>query len=698
MQQAVAADTDASVAHVRARLEVLEARVAARVSRVRSTRPPDAGRMPGVFLSDAEIDALLLQPATVGDDRWGAGERLLSDVEAAVDDAEHAGEPTRLRRLERQFGLHPLEAEMLVICLAPDLDARFERFYAYLHDDLSRRRASVGLTLDLAGVDPMAAEARTMLTAAGRLVGFGLVEVHDADRPFLSRTLRVPDRVANHLLGDDTPDPALNPWLVPTVPVASAVSDRIISALESGTRFFYAREHPGGSGSAAFGAALDALGLDVVELDLSMSAKGDGLASLVPTVLREVGLTGAGLVLDRADQLVGIDPIAFRRFAEAAAIVCLVGARQWDPDWARIVPFVIEATPPPLPSRAALWQAIVGPRAAELDAGGLTALSGLRMKPRQVALVAEFAQRKAAADGRSVDLADLEAGARLMNSVALDQLATRITPEATWSDLVLKPQVVASIRSVAERARHRELVQDAWGFGRGTRRKGTIALFSGPPGTGKTLAAEVIAGDLGVELYVVNLATVVDKYIGETEKNLEGVFTAAEEVNGLLFFDEADALFGKRSEVKDARDRYANIEVAYLLQRLERFDGVAVLATNLSANLDEAFARRLDVTAEFKLPELDERVAIWRASLPAAVPLDGDVDLGFLAATFELSGGSIRNICIGGAYLAAEETAALVSMRHLVRATALEHRKLGRLVVPSEFGAHYASAIDGLVP
>jgi hypothetical protein len=695
--------SDASLAHLRARLEVLEARVVDAIERRRARRPApsDEGRIPGVFLSDAEIDDLILSGPFVaragGDDAASAldGTQLLAQVESTVDAFEAEGETTRLRQLQHHFGLSSLEIELLVIAVAPDLDPRFERFYAYLHDDLTRRRPTVGLALELAGVDVMDAGSRHAMTPTAPLAEFGLLACEGDDRPFLSRTLRVPDRVSAHLLGDDSPDAALVPYLVPTVPLASEASDELLAGLQSGARFFYVQERPGASGNGAFGAALEASGLNVVELDASSVSASD-LASLVPSVLREVGLTQSGLVIDGADRLADLDRATFRRLAEAPAIVCFVGTRSWDPDWARVVPYFVDARPPPLQERETLWEVLAGEDVLLDRPHGLRSLTTLRLRPRQMMHVAELARRRAAAEGRAMAVSDLEAGARQMNSVALDQLSTRVTPIATWADLVVKPAVVHAIRSVAQRARDRELVQDVWGFGQGSRRRGTIALFSGPPGTGKTLAAEVISGELGVDLFVVNLATVVDKYIGETEKNLERIFSAAEAVNGLLFFDEADALFGKRSEVRDARDRYANIEVAYLLQRLERFDGVAVLATNLSSNVDEAFARRLDVTAEFKLPEFEERRAIWRASLPSSAPLGADIDLDYLARSFELSGGSIRNICVSAAYMAAEDGSPCLRMRDLVRSTVLEHRKLGHLIVESEFGEHYASALDGL--
>ena len=216
------------------------------------------------------------------------------------------------------------------------------------------------------------------------------------------------------------------------------------------------------------------------------------------------------------------------------------------------------------------------------------------------------------------------------------------------------------------------------------RGEGITALFAGPSGTGKTLAAEVIAHELGVDLHTVDLATVVDKYIGETEKNLDRIFNEAEQVNTVLFFDEADALFGKRSEVKDARDRYANVEVAYLLQRMERFNGLVVLATNLRLNIDDAFACRLDVTVDFPKPDVAERLRLWIHLMGRRLPVDDTVDLQFLADAFQLSGGSIRNAVVTAAYLAVDDGRS-VGMVDLVQAVAREYRKLGRLCLEGEF-------------
>jgi SpoVK/Ycf46/Vps4 family AAA+-type ATPase len=258
-----------------------------------------------------------------------------------------------------------------------------------------------------------------------------------------------------------------------------------------------------------------------------------------------------------------------------------------------------------------------------------------------------------------------------------------------WEHLVLPEGALVQLEELTSRARHRDRVLDAWGMGAtSSKGRGITALFAGESGTGKTMSAEVVARDLGLDLYVIDLSTVVDKYIGETEKNLDRIFSEADRVNGVLLFDEADAIFGKRSEVKDSHDRYANVEVAYLLQRMELFDGLAILTTNLRANVDEAFTRRLDAIIDFPVPEEEDRYRLWERNLRPELPRTDDIDLDFLARSFKLSGGNIRNIVVAAAYLAAAEDRP-VGMADLIRGTEREYRKLGRLCLKAEFGHWY---------
>jgi hypothetical protein len=264
----------------------------------------------------------------------------------------------------------------------------------------------------------------------------------------------------------------------------------------------------------------------------------------------------------------------------------------------------------------------------------------------------------------------------------LDSLAQRIVPYATWSDLVLPPLQMQMLRQLASQSRNRMTVYERWGFSqRGRRGLGLTALFSGPSGTGKTLAAEVLAAELQLDLYRIDLSAVVSKYIGETEKNLRQVFDAAETGGVLLLFDEADAIFGKRAEVKDSHDRYANIEVSYLLQRMESFQGVAILTTNSKTSLDKAFERRLRFTIDFPFPGARERQAIWQRVLPPQVPTE-DLDLALLA-NLNMPGGSIRNIALNAAFMAAEDQGP-VQMHHIFEATHLEAAKIERPISEAE--------------
>ena len=359
----------------------------------------------------------------------------------------------------------------------------------------------------------------------------------------------------------------------------------------------------------------------------------------------------------------------------------------WDPAWSDEAPLQVDALPLTPTTRAALWRTHT---AGQLSAGDdpAEATAHFVLDPHQIARATQAAARHALAEQSPLTVGHLRAGARSQNASGLSRLARRIEPTVTFDDLVLPPAVLNLLGELAGRAKHRDRVLDEWrmrpGGGRG---RGITGLFAGDSGTGKTMSAEAVAGALGMDLYTVNLASVVSKYIGETEKNLERIFTEAAGINGVLLFDEADAIFGKRSEVKDAHDRYANVESAYLLQRMETFDGIALLATNLRANLDEAFTRRLDVVIDFPLPDAALRRRLWDRCLGSIVPRADDIDFGFLATAFDLAGGHIRSCAITAAYLAAQG-GRTVCMLDLVGAVAREYRKLGRLTLDVEFG-HY---------
>jgi hypothetical protein len=339
----------------------------------------------------------------------------------------------------------------------------------------------------------------------------------------------------------------------------------------------------------------------------------------------------------------------------------------------------------PIPSfaqRSALWAHFLGQEApGGSEATALADLAGqFALASGQIRDAVASARDSARQGSQPLQHHHLFAAARAYSNPRLSTLARKIVPRYGWSDIILPDDQLLLLNEIIDTVRGRPLVLEEWGVGaKLASSAGVTILFAGPPGTGKTMAAEVIARELGLDLYKIDLSTIVSKYIGETEKNLEKIFSEAQSSNAILFFDEADAIFGKRSEVKDAHDRYANIEVSYLLQRMELYDGVAILATNLRANLDEAFTRRLQFSVDFPFPEPEYRLRIWKTLFPAGVPLDPEVDFGVLARRFKLAGGNIRNIIVSAAYLAAAD-GKQVGKKHLFHGTRRELQKMGRLV------------------
>ncbi|TYK51324.1 ATP-binding protein [Actinomadura decatromicini] len=647
-----------------ARIELLRTRVR-RLVEERSGADPSAGD---------EYRGLYVPPETA---RWlagGPGPGPVPDARydrAARELADAAGSEARVHRLAAAFGLTDLDLEILLIAVAPDLDRSFEALYGYLNDDVSRRRASVGLALDLCGTPVTSAPGRARFAAGAPLIAGRLVTTQDADRPFLSRALHVPDRVAAFLLGDDAPDDELTGVVrldgdaVADGSPPPGLAERLRSA---DPPLVYLHEPRPGAGVAAARSAAASAGLPV------LAADPDRLdASLVPVVVREAAMRGAAVVAGPLPDAGAL----LRAFAEASAKVpvLLTGPQPFDPGWSEAQPLVLDV---PLGENAAgAWRAEL-PDGLGFDLDAATAT--YRFTPDQVRRAVRAALDHAALDGVPLSAAHLHRGARLQNAGGLHKHARRIVPAVGWDDLVLPDEPAGRLRELIQRARHRDRVLGEWrlrsGGGRG---RGVVALFAGDSGTGKTMSAEVLAGELGLDLYVVELSAVVDKYVGETEKNLERIFAEADRMDAVLLFDEADAVFGKRSDVRDARDRYANLESAYLLQRLESFGGIAVLTTNLRANIDDAFTRRLDIVVDFPFPDAAQRRALWEHCLAPPVPVDEAVDLDRCAREFELAGGAIRGAAVTAGYLAAA-AGRPVAMADLLAGARREYRKLGRLL------------------
>jgi len=413
--------------------------------------------------------------------------------------------------------------------------------------------------------------------------------------------------------------------------------------------------------------------LHVLRLD-ALPEEAPETAALRRLWEREAALTGSALLVDCDDWQLA-EPArrgALTTFAEGMQAALLVAAP--DPPATLESAIRAEVPRPPTRERRALWAEALGPRGAELN-GCVDAIVDQ--------FVLEHAEvRAATADALAADDATGPLGERLWDACRvrsrprLDDLGQRIEAATTWDDLVLPPVPLEALRQLAAQVRQRSKVYEDWGFARRTRRGlGISALFAGQSGTGKTMAAEAVANELCLDLYRIDLSSVVSKYIGETEKNLRRVFDAADRGGAVLLFDEADALFGKRTEVEDSHDRFANIEVSYLLQRMEAYEGLAILTTNMRAALDEAFLRRLRFVIEFPFPDASQRAEIWRGVFPREAPTEA-LDASLLAR-MDIAGGSIRNIAVGAAFLAAD-AGSPVRMEHVVAAAVTEYAKLER--------------------
>jgi SpoVK/Ycf46/Vps4 family AAA+-type ATPase len=346
----------------------------------------------------------------------------------------------------------------------------------------------------------------------------------------------------------------------------------------------------------------------------------------------------------------------------------------------------IDAARPASAEQREVWRTALGPAGTVVDGTVDQLVAQFDLDVRSVRAAA--AEALAGLDGGASSAAEISKrvwqACRTATRPRMEDLAQRIDPAASWADLVLPDRQIETLREIVTHVRWRAIVYESWGFAaKSSRGLGIAALFCGPTGTGKTMAAEVLAGELGLDLYRTDLSSVVSKYIGETEKNLRRLFDAAEGTGAILLFDEADAVFGRRTEVKDSHDRYANIEVSYLLQRMEAYRGLAILTTNLRDAIDVAFLRRIRFVVQFPFPDLDQRREIWRRVFPAATPVEGlDVDR---LAVLGLAGGSIHNIGLNAAFLAAD-AGQTVQMEHIQRAVRSEYAKLEQPLSELELG------------
>ncbi|HET6869920.1 MAG TPA: ATP-binding protein [Solirubrobacteraceae bacterium] len=637
---------------------------------------------------DARLRGAVEAAVARGADPQDALRGLYISDEQALAMAASGGSPApvALSFAAERLGLDPIDAVVLAMCAAPELDPRFGRLYAYLHDDVTRKLASPRLAADLLSDESLpAAEVLARFAPGAPLTRRGAVRMLSGEpaTPLADRQLKVADRLAAFLLGavdlaDAVAGSALRHVSPDHLTGRDEATQRLRLLLAADTRLPLVACGPdaGAVLSAAAGAPVVLLGARELE-------RVDALADARLAAALEGGL----VCLDGLEDLSPVERgRLLRAIDESPERIVLVAATRRDAVvLSERTALVVDVPLPGFAERRRAWESFSG----SSDAGGVAAK--FRLSIEQIRAAGEVSVIAARSHGESAPRpVDLDLGARHASSTRLGELATRLEPSYAWNDLVLADRQLDVLQSISAYLRHRDRVLSEWGYeATVSRTQGLKVLFAGESGTGKTMAAQVLGAELGLEMFRVDLAGTVSKYIGETEKNLERIFAAADGSNAILFFDEADALFGKRSEVSDSHDRYANLEVAYLLQRMEAYPGAVILATNFRRNIDDAFIRRLDFVIDFPFPEVADRRRIWERVLPPAAPVGDDVELDFLAARFKLSGGAIRNCSLAAAFNAADEGTP-IEMRHLVRAVAQEYAKQGRLTLEADFERFHA--------
>ncbi|MEO1208788.1 MAG: ATP-binding protein [Cyanobacteria bacterium J06638_20] len=631
-------------------------------------------------------EALAPQPKRVSDAE-------IDRAAAAMTKAEAMEPPPALVQISQRFGLSPFEQQVLLLCAAMELDTRIARLCAQVQDNPNQSYPTFALAMAL-----FENPAWDVLSPEHPLRYWPLLEINQPGaQPLITSALRADERIVNYIKGLNHLDERLPSLLVP-LDVAEPEGSLPRSHQEAVTGIIQYLQQPlrqsrppiiqllgtdSSSKQLVAQQATHRLGLFLYRLPVELlPTQATELETFARLWQRESLLLPIALYLDAHDiesppPTEGQVSPLYRLLSRFKGLLFL-SSRTIRPHLGRSTILLDITKPIPLEQRQ-LWQAALGDRAGDSP---IQLASQFDLNLTTIQHIARTALAKPPDPDTS--LHDQLWSACLASArPQLDVLAQRLEPKATWDDIVLPSEETTLLHQIADQVRQRSKVYQDWGFqNRMNRGMGISALFSGESGTGKTMAAEVLANDLGLSLYRIDLSQVVSKYIGETEKNLRRVFDAAESGSVILLFDEADALFGKRSEVKDSHDRYANIEINYLLQRMEAYQGLAILTTNLRNALDHAFVRRLRFIMKFPFPDPSERQKIWQRAFPPETPTDG-LDFTRLAR-LSLTGGSIHNITLNAAFLAAQQGTP-VTMPVVLQAARSEFRKLDRPINEADF-------------
>ena len=733
LEEHVAADLAA--AHLTAELEWLLAVISAHGRRLQraGVLPGDDVAFPGASVTAAQFDARSRRAEAEGLDPDAAEEVAAATARRARTVAELASLSNGLPLLEiqRRFGLSEVEYVVLLLSLAPEFSPAFGQMFAFVQNHFDRQAPTLALVADC--FPGLGVGLRRLLDPDRPLARWRLVRLDPsrAGQPTLARPVSADPRIVRWIEGDGALDPSLRacatldeptPEDDPILPEADEPTwERLLAhaadreGADEDAPPLVVLHGPAGAGKLRWARELARrLELGTLRVDLpSLRAREGGLREGLAVAAREARLHGALLCLSGWEDLVTRDggddarPEGVERPADLLRVLAdalgdlpgggalLVASDRAPLPTENRVLFGVSA-----PDRAAaihLWERYLP---SDLRGPGATpeALTeAFSLTPGQIVAAVREARVEAAGRGEpdaSLSLETLASVIRRQVRHRLGDIAVPVSSSQTWDDLIVPEEVRYQLEELVSRYRSRALVYGDWGFGRRFGTSGGLSvLFDGPPGTGKTMAAGLVGRELGLDVYQVDLSRVVSRYVGETEKKLARLFDEAERAHAVLLFDEADSLFARRTNVQSANDRYANLEVNYLLQRVERFSGIAILTTNFAASIDDAFARRLSSRITFSKPERDERERLWRSMLTDARNLADDVDLDDLADGFELSGGHIRNAVLRAAFLAASRDG-IIDMHLLEIACRIEQKEQGMLV----HGSPYADLVRPAEP
>ncbi|MGE5381396.1 MAG: ATP-binding protein [Methylocystaceae bacterium] len=717
--------------HLSDELQLLDLRIKLRLEQQRLRQSHDGNnQFKGLVISEQEVAALLSEQI-MDEVREPGMQNLLQAIER-MQEYLHArtqlslnhGVHLPLEYLTWAFDLSPFEKECVVLALANEIERKYEKLFGFLQDDINCKYPTIDLALQLLCQDEEERQsAYRSLTMNSPLFKY-LIEVDDSARGLrLAHPLKLNRRIVELFRQRIAVDPELTFFIDFYNPYDELEPLRLDQDIQEHLRLWLQMQiedenntrkplvilsGPTGSGKRFqirhlcqfFDTSLFVIDLARLPADELQFEK------ILHDVVREALLFSAlpcfqGLenILPDNGTLENINPeekrtrwnLLLQALEDLPGPIFMKTEKSWQlAEMERL--YTILAVELKVPSeliRKELWEAFSQSYAFKQLPNWGEIASKFRFTPGQVKNALLKAREASYGRGNLMAIEDLYQACFSQGRHYLGRIATKVNPRYTWDDIILPRDTVEMLKNACNQMKNRYIVYGQWGFEhRLAYGRGLSMLFSGLPGTGKTMAAQVIAHELNLELYRIDLAQVVSKYIGETEKNLSRIFKEAESSNSILFFDEADALFGKRSEVKDAHDRYSNIEIAYLLQKIEEYDGISILATNLAKNLDDAFVRRITFIVEFPFPDADYRQRIWHSMIPPQTPVHENVDFGFLARRFEIAGGNIKNIVLAAAFLAAQNDEE-VTMQHFLRAVKYEYQKIGRVLLREDLGEYY---------